>query len=636
MSDRIKLQKKINPNVSAEVSEILETEKQVLFRGTHSEFGSPSKRASIGANIPNARSSINSSKGERGSIKSSLRNSKEYPKDAVMLTEQSRVHTGNPDESRAKSPALPTKNDTAIWRDTVNRDEGSPSKVNTSASFRDSLEMIGGKKEKVTQNQKVLAKKNLQQDYDVVIVPIIKETDMDTKAGKEDVEAELRKQYFESLAKKKKDDEEEQEKQKKLTKARRAVESIGRGGAGGQPAYTYGYNGEIMRTKNTLSPLKKDLMIKPKFEVSVISKVIPKPSPAQSIHGHTLSTHQSGGNSNPVRERRGSLEGTNKFVEMLRGYGIKVALDPKTYAPIITDAMIKELERKTKGKMLDQIDLKPGVKFIEPSPEKEKERVKERGLFMTQYDAQTGFPRITKKIYNQVKGTSEILEKTKIEAELAKINASHITPEPHKEPTDSRKESMDETDFTHPSSGPNGRQSLQPLKNKPKLPPTKAIAAQNKAQGDQEMTFAEKEIKAGKPPLRTASANPRGEAAKLPKPSNNTVRSQAQKGGEAGKLDMSLPLNSNLIDRQRKEQLITKKNWRVRSSHRPEKSLLSAIERGSITTGRDTSFDVSYSKNMNGTKIGEKKEKEGDVSRSNNNDHSVHIENQKYLDLLDL
>jgi len=188
MSDRIKLQKKINPNVSAEVSEILETEKQVLFRGTHSEFGSPSKRASIGANIPNARSSINSSKGERGSIKSSLRNSKEYPKDAVMLTEQSRVHTGNPDESRAKSPALPTKNDTAIWRDTVNRDEGSPSKVNTSASFRDSLEMIGGKKEKVTQNQKVLAKKNLQQDYDVVIVPIIKETDMDTKAGKEDVE----------------------------------------------------------------------------------------------------------------------------------------------------------------------------------------------------------------------------------------------------------------------------------------------------------------------------------------------------------------------------------------------------------------------------------------------------------------
>jgi len=114
------------------------------------------------------------------------------------------------------------------------------------------------------------------------------------------------------------------------------------------------------------------------------------------------------------------------------------------------------------------------------------------------------------------------------------------------------------------------------------------------------------------------------------------VRGQAQKGGEAGKLDMSLPLNSNLIDRQRKEQLITKKNWRVRSSHRPEKSLLSAIERGSITTGRDTSFEISYSKNLNGTKGGEKKEKEGDVSRSNNNDHSVRIENQQYLDLLDL
>ncbi len=75
----------------------------------------------------------------------------------------------------------------------------------------------------------------------------------------------MRKAYFDSLAKKKKDDEEEQEKQKKLLKAKRAVESIGRAGPGGQPAYTYGYNAEIIRTKGTLSPLKKDLMIKPKY-----------------------------------------------------------------------------------------------------------------------------------------------------------------------------------------------------------------------------------------------------------------------------------------------------------------------------------------------------------------------------------
>jgi len=197
----------------------------------------------------------------------------------------------------------------------------------------------------------------------------------------------------------------------------------------------------------------------------VISKVIPRPSPAQSVHPNTLSTHASMPNnhSGGTKERRGSADQTNKFVEMLKGYGIKVSLDPKTYAPIITDDMIKELERKTKGKILDQIDLKPGVKFIEPSPEKAKERVKERGLFMTQYDAQTGFPRITKKMYNQAKGASEIIEKHKIEEELAKVNASHITPEPKPEVSDSRKESMDETGF-NTSGQPIGRPALQPLK----------------------------------------------------------------------------------------------------------------------------------------------------------------------------
>jgi len=59
------------------------------------------------------------------SMKSSLRNSKEINKDAVLLTEASRLSEG-----QAKSPA---KNDTGIW---VNKEEGSPSKVNTSASFR--------------------------------------------------------------------------------------------------------------------------------------------------------------------------------------------------------------------------------------------------------------------------------------------------------------------------------------------------------------------------------------------------------------------------------------------------------------------------------------------------------------------
>jgi len=132
--------------------------------------------------------------------------------------------------------------------------------------------MTGGKRitKKNPDNAKDLAKKNLQQDYDVVIVPIVKESDMDAaSSNRQDVEGELRKVYFESLAKKKKDDEEEQEKQKKLIKAKRAVESIGRAGAGGQPAFTYGYNAEIIRTKNTLSPLKKDLMIKPKYDEKI-------------------------------------------------------------------------------------------------------------------------------------------------------------------------------------------------------------------------------------------------------------------------------------------------------------------------------------------------------------------------------
>ena len=120
------------------------------------------------------------------------------------------------------------------------------------------------------------------------------------------------------------------------------------------------------------------------------------------------------------------------------------------------------------------------------------------------------------------------------------------------------------------------------------------------AEGDHEMTFAGKEQNAsGKPPAkpaRTASANPR-EAVKLPRPSHNTMRNPDQGGG---KLDISLPLNSNLVERQRKEQLITKKNWRVRSSHRPDKSLLTGYERGtvSITTGRDTSFVRFFKRNF--------------------------------------
>jgi hypothetical protein len=239
-------------------------------------------------------------------------------------------------------------------------------------------------------------------------------------------------------------------------------------------------------------------------------------------------------------------------------------------------------------------------------------------------------------MYNQAKGASEIIEKHKIEEELAKVNASHITPEPKPEVSDSRKESMDETGF-NTSSQPMGRPALQPLKNKPKLPPKSEKKA---GEGDQEMTFAGKELSGSKKPpakpARTASANPR-EATKLPRPSHNTMRNPDQRGG---KLDVSLPLNSNLIEKQRKEQLITKKNWRVRSSHRPDKSLLTGYERGtvSITTGRDTSFDISYAKNLNGTKQGggEKKEKIGDISRSNHGDDSVHIENTKYLDMLEL
>ena len=129
MTDRIKLHKKINPNVSGDISEFIDAEKHVLFN-TNSEQGSPSKRTSLLGYNPNTRSQQNSSKGERMSIKSSLRNSKEMKMDAVVLTEQSRMSDGG----RAKTPVIPAATkDIGVW---VNKEEGSPSKVNTSASFR--------------------------------------------------------------------------------------------------------------------------------------------------------------------------------------------------------------------------------------------------------------------------------------------------------------------------------------------------------------------------------------------------------------------------------------------------------------------------------------------------------------------
>ena len=33
--------------------------------------------------------------------------------------------------------------------------------------------------------------------------------------------------------------------------------------SGGKPAYTYGYNAEIIKTKSTLEPKKTDLYVKP-------------------------------------------------------------------------------------------------------------------------------------------------------------------------------------------------------------------------------------------------------------------------------------------------------------------------------------------------------------------------------------
>ena len=60
--------------------------------------------------------------------------------------------------------------------------------------------MAGGGKGKRIDQQKNLAKKNLQQDYDVVIVPIVKDSDMDaSSSNRGDVEGKsfiLKKSLF--------------------------------------------------------------------------------------------------------------------------------------------------------------------------------------------------------------------------------------------------------------------------------------------------------------------------------------------------------------------------------------------------------------------------------------------------------
>ncbi len=52
--------------------------------------------------------------------------------------------------------------------------------------------MAGGGKGKRIDQQKNLAKKNLQQDYDVVIVPIVKDSDMDaSSSNRQDIEGKF-------------------------------------------------------------------------------------------------------------------------------------------------------------------------------------------------------------------------------------------------------------------------------------------------------------------------------------------------------------------------------------------------------------------------------------------------------------
>ena len=78
------------------------------------------------------------------------------------------------------------------------------------------------------------------------------------------------------IARRKKDEEFEEEKKKvqknsleifninqNLIKAKRQIESLDKHqDVSGKPAYTYGYNGEIVRTKFTVPPKKNDLAVK--------------------------------------------------------------------------------------------------------------------------------------------------------------------------------------------------------------------------------------------------------------------------------------------------------------------------------------------------------------------------------------
>lgn len=302
------------------------------------------------------------------------------------------------------------------------------------------------------------------------------------------------------------------------------------------------------------------------------------PTQKTEEEGHTSGRH--------IIRRKASLDKTNRFLEMLKGYGIKVEIDEKTREPKITDDIIKQLEKKSKGKISDVLEPMPGVKFTEKIPLKGQDRVKENGLFMTQYDTQTGFPRITKEMYKKVKEKNPIISKEKVEEEVSKHNISALAAQ--------------QNNNYYPESRDDLENDFKPLSQNRNLPPSsrgqllKPIVPKDDKktkEGVQPMflTFAAgptKPILAKQEPVKVSSM--RTDIIEGSRRTHNENKSVVEvKDQVIEPRASSVPRPSERI--KPKSQAITKRTWRLKSAQRRDKSLI-------MPRGKNDSFDMVYLK----------------------------------------
>ena len=321
--------------------------------------------------------------------------------------------------------------------------------------------------------------------------------------------------------------------------------------------------------------------------VSLIPKIVDMRGPTERRASVTIEDRQSDGKSSSRWARVSSLDRSNRFVEMLKGYGIPVNFDQKTHLPIITDSMILQLEKKLKGKITDYIDLKPGVKITEKSPIKEREKVKENGVFMTQYDGQSGFPRLTKDLYNKFKNSNTVISKDKVEQEVSKINAPFIKAlEEYKVEVETLKEServANIPNIRHPHAQSISKNQAVTAESKPPLSrPEKKI--------DLAVTFGGS---VNKHPSKVLPSEHRNSGV-LKEVDRMKLLNEQNNNKEKD----SVPLpNLRPTDRSRQKgqsSQMTKRTWRVMSAKRVERGSTPTTDRGntSINSGYNTSIQV--------------------------------------------